>query len=132
MTFSTSQAHESARASEIAAERALEAQKAEDRIREAVQFASAQHLTHTRSLVAFLALSTLLAAPIPINGNSLGDHRIPTSEEEKAAVIEAGRILLTPEFGEEKDKLIKGLLGDVPEGSFAGLSCTSLELIRLK
>lgn len=120
------QAHETARAAEIAAERAAEAEQTEKRIREAVDYAEANHVTHTRSLVAFLALSTLLAAPIPIpvNGNSIGDHRVPSDENEKAVVVDAGRVLLTPEFGDsEKDDLIKGLLGLIHDGSFHGLTC---------
>lgn len=74
--------------------------------------------------MAFLALSTLLAAPFPINRNALGDHRIPTDEAEKTAVIDAGKTLLTPEFGSgEKDDLIKALLGALRDGSFEGVSC---------
>lgn len=65
----------------------------------------------------------MLAAPIPVNGASLGDHRLPLDEAEKLAVVDAGKTLLTPEFGGEKEGLLKALLGIQQDGSFAGISC---------
>ena len=116
------QTHEIGLASKTAEEKAEETRQTNQKIAEAVQFAEAQHVTHTRSLVAFLALSTVLSTPIP--SGELGDHRLPSDESEKTAVIEAGRTLLTPEFGSgEKDDLLKGLLGINTDGSFEGLTC---------
>lgn len=114
---------ETAQAAKVAAEHVAEIETTTERINEAVKFAEARHVTHTRSLLAFLGLSTLLAAPIPANGNDLGDHLLPSDEAEKLAVVDAGKTLLTPEFGGEKEGLLKALLGLQQEGSFGGISC---------
>lgn len=68
-------------------------------------------------------MSTLLAAPIHVNGTNLGDHLIPSDEAEKLAIVDAGKTLLTPEFGAEKEGLLKALLGVQQEGTFGGISC---------
>ncbi|KAF8315880.1 hypothetical protein DL93DRAFT_813957 [Clavulina sp. PMI_390] len=124
------EAHEADEAAKLAEERAATAKLVENKIKEAVEYAQAQHVTHTRSLVAFLALSTLLAAPFPVSGNDLGDHRLPSDEQEKTAVVDAGKLLLTPEFGNtEKDDLIKALLGNLHDGSFANIPYDRLRQI---
>ncbi len=110
-----------------AIERATEQSDIERRVSEAVSYTEAKNVQQVRILVAFLALSTLLAAPIPVHLGGLDDHRVPTDDTERQAVIEAGRTLLTPEFGSvEKEDLLKGLLGLLAEGSFAGLGCKCL------
>lgn len=110
-----------------AAERAAEQLDIERRVAEAVSDTEAKNAQQVRSLVAFLALSTLLVAPIPAHHGGLDGHRVPADETERRVVIEAGRILLTPEFGSvEREDLLKGLLGLPTEGSFGGLGCECL------
>jgi len=89
-----------------------------------VSYAESKSIIRTRSLVAFLALSTLLVTPIPLAPDQIGDHRVPTDEIERNVIIEAGRTLLTPEFGSgEKDQLLKAILGIQLEGSFMDIPC---------
>lgn len=103
--------------------RAAEAAEAEKRIAAAVSFTTSHNLTQTRSLLAFLSLSTILSAPIPVPTEDIGDHRLPSDENEKQAVIQAGRELLTPEFATLKEELLQGLLGIKEDGAYAGVEC---------
>ena len=121
--FQSDQVLEHEHAEKQAAQRATEAKEIDQRIADAVSYAESKSVLRTRSLVAFLASSTLLVTPIPLTPDQIGDHHVPPDENERTVVIDAGRTL-TPEFGSgKKEHLLKGFFGIQLESSFVGITC---------
>ena len=116
LPFQSDQVLEHEHPEKQAAQRAAEAKEIGQWTAEAV-------VLRTRSLVAFIALSTLLVTPIPLTPDQIGDPHFPSDENERAVVIDAGRTLLTPEFGSREKEHLKTILGIQLEGSFIGITC---------